>query len=66
MPEPVFDRTCCNDLHSLSAGAWQLWRAVLGEAVIASLIRSGNTSSAAWITEPQHSFGSLEEARAWL
>ena len=66
MPELVFDRPCCNDPHNLSAGAWQPWRAVLGEAVIASLIRSGNTSSAAWITESQHSFGSLEEARAWL
>ena len=27
MPEPVFDRTCCNDPHNLSAGAWPLWRA---------------------------------------
>jgi hypothetical protein len=39
---------------------------LLGGAVIVSLVRNGNTSSAAWIAEPQHSFGSLEEARAWL
>ncbi len=25
MPEPFFERTCCNDLRILSAGAWQLF-----------------------------------------
>ncbi len=66
-------------LSRLAPGSYDV---VLDGAIIASLVRSGNTSSATWTAElltdvpswrrpspfmePEHSFGSLEEARVWL
>jgi len=52
--------------HTISQLAPGRYGVLLGGAVIASLVWNGNTFSAAWIAEPQRSFGSLEEARAWL
>jgi hypothetical protein len=52
--------------HTISRLAPDRYGVLLGGAVIASRVWSGNSSSAAWIAEPQRSFDSLEEAQAWL
>lgn len=66
-------------LTKLAPGSYDVWRN--GE-IIASLVRSGQTDDATWTAEllvdlplgempapftaPEHTFASLEEARAWL
>ncbi len=66
-------------LTKLAAGSYDVWR---GDEIIASLVRSGQTSDATWTAEllvepqlgempapftaPEHTFASLEEARVWL
>ena len=66
-------------LTKLTPGSYDVWRN--GE-IIASLVRSGQTSDATWMAEllvepatgempapftaPEHTFGSLEEASLWL
>ncbi len=66
-------------LTKLAPGSYDVWRN--GE-IVASLVRSGQTHDATWTAEllvepaigempapftaPEHTFGSLEEARVWL
>ncbi len=66
-------------LSRLAPGSYDV---LLDGVIVASLVRSGETSNATWtvellrdapswkrpapFTEPEHSFGSLEEAREWL
>ncbi len=66
-------------LTKLAPGSYDVWRN--GE-IIASLVRSGQTSDATWTAEllvepttgempapftaPEHTFASLEEASLWL
>jgi hypothetical protein len=66
-------------LSRLAPGSYDV---VLNGIIIASLVRSGETHNATWtaellvdlppeerpapFTEPEHAFGSLEEARNWL
>lgn len=66
-------------LSRLAPGSYDV---LLDGAIIASLVRSGETSNATWtaelltdapswkrpapFTEAEHTFGSLEEARQWL
>jgi hypothetical protein len=67
------------ELQRLAPGSYDILR---HGVVIASLVRSGSTSDATWtaelleemlpverpapFTNPEHTFGSLEEARQWL
>jgi len=66
-------------LSRLAPGSYDV---LLNGVIVASLVRSGETSSATWTAEllidlpawkrpapfkeTEHSFGSLEEAREWL
>jgi hypothetical protein len=66
-------------LSRLAPGSYDV---LLDGVVVASLVRSGSKESVTWtaelltdgpswkrpapFTEPEHSFGSLEEARKWL
>jgi hypothetical protein len=66
-------------LTKLAPGSYDVW---LNGEIIASLVRSGQTHDAIWTAElledlpsgempapftaPEHAFGSLDEARAWL
>jgi hypothetical protein len=66
-------------LSRLAPGSYDV---VLDGRIVASLVRSGSTEKATWTAElledvpswkmpapfkePEHSFASLEEARAWL
>jgi hypothetical protein len=66
-------------LTKLAAGSYDVW---LNGVIVASLVRSGQTHDAIWTAEllseplpgempapftaPEHTFGSLEEARIWL
>lgn len=66
-------------LARLAPGSYDI---LLDGAIVASLVRSGSTSSATWtaellmdvhprrrpapFTETEHTFGSLEEAQEWL
>ncbi len=66
-------------LSRLAPGSYDV---LLNEVIIASLVRSGETDNATWTAEllldvppeerpvpfreAEHSFGSLEDARAWL
>ncbi len=66
-------------LTKLAPGSYDVWR---GDEIIASLVRSGQTSDATWTAEllrdfapgempapftaPEHTFASLEEASLWL
>jgi hypothetical protein len=66
-------------LSRLAPGSYDV---LLDGVIIASLVRSGSKESLTWtaelledvhpifkpapITEPEHSFGSLEEAQKWL
>jgi hypothetical protein len=66
-------------LTKLASGSYDVWR---NGVIIASLVRNGSTSNAPWTVElladfpqgevpepftaPEHTFGSLEEAWAWL
>jgi hypothetical protein len=66
-------------LSRLAPGSYDV---LLNGVIIASLVRSGDTDNATWtaellvdlppkerpipFTEPEHTFGSLEEAREWL
>jgi hypothetical protein len=66
-------------LSRLAAGSYDV---LLEGVIIASLVRSGETSNATWtaelltdlpswkrpapFTDAEHTFGSLEEAREWL
>jgi hypothetical protein len=66
-------------LTKLAPGSYDVWRK--GE-IVASLVRSGQTSDCTWTAEllvdchteempepftaPEHTFGSLEEASLWL
>ena len=66
-------------LSRLAPGSYDV---LLNGVIIASLVRSGNTSNATWtaelladgpsgrrpspFTESEHTFGSLEDARQWL
>ncbi len=66
-------------LTKLAAGSYDVWR---GDEIIASLVRSGQTSDATWtaellvvpatgempapFTSPEQTFASLEEASLWL
>jgi hypothetical protein len=66
-------------LSRLALGSYDV---VLNGVIIASLVRSGQTHEATWtaellldlppeerpapFTEPEHAFGSLEEAQRWL
>ena len=66
-------------LSRLAPGSYDV---LLDGVIIASLVRSGETSNATWtaelltdapswkrpapFTEPEHTFSSLEEARKWL
>ena len=67
------------ELSRLASGSYDV---LLHGAVVASLVRSGQTESATWtvelleemlpgdmpapFTEPEHTFASLEVARQWL
>jgi hypothetical protein len=67
------------ELSRLAPGSYDV---LLHGAVVASLVRSGQTESATWtvelleemlpgdmpapFTEPEHTFASLEDARRWL
>ena len=66
-------------LSRLAPGSYDV---LLNGVIIASLVRNGETDNATWtaellldvppeerpapFTEAEHSFGSLEDARAWL
>ena len=66
-------------LTKLAPGSYDVWR---GDEIIASLVRSGQTSDVTWTAEllrdfapgempapftaPEHTFASLEEASLWL
>ncbi len=66
-------------LSRLAPGSYDV---LLNGVIVASLVRSGETSNATWtaellvdvpswkrpapFTQVEHTFGSLEEARAWL
>ena len=66
-------------LSRLAPGSYDV---LLNGVIIASLVRSGETDNATWtvelledvhprrrpppFTEPEHSFGSMEEAQEWL
>ena len=66
-------------LSRLAPGSYDV---LLDGVIVASLVRSGETRDATWtaellenvhprrrpapFTEPEHTFGSLEEAREWL
>jgi len=66
-------------LSRLAPGSYDV---LLNGVIIASLVRSGDTDNATWtaellvdlppgegpapFTKPEHTFGSLEEARQWL
>ena len=66
-------------LTKLASGSYDVW---LNDRIIASLVRNGQTHDAVWTAEllvepppgempapftaPEHTFGSLEEARVWL
>jgi hypothetical protein len=66
-------------LFRLAPGSYDV---LLNGVIVASLARNGRTSDASWsaellvdlppaelpapFTEPEHQFGTLEEARAWL
>jgi hypothetical protein len=66
-------------LSRLAAGSYDV---LLNGVIIASLVQSGRTDDATWtaellvylrpgerpapFTEPEHTFGSLDEARQWL
>ena len=66
-------------LSRLAPGSYDV---LLNGVIVASLVRNGETDTATWtvellvdlppeerpapFTEPEHSFGSLEEAQEWL
>ncbi len=66
-------------LSRLAPGSYDV---LLDDVIVASLVRSGETSNATWTAElltdlpswkrpapfidPEHTFGSLEEAQRWL